>query len=117
MSDITPFINRNNIEYVRKMIDVKNSSVPFIANVQNVSNIITDMDRHPYSRYYRGVPTSTEPIFFEREAGWRIVNNPCYRVITPMSEASPNKEIHCFQNAATIVLPCHCDITTQYERR
>lgn len=115
LGNITPHINENNIENVRKMIARKQSSTPFYGTWQGAASVTTDMDHHPYSRFYRGDYRSHLPIIMEREAGWRIVNNECYSG-APKGVPLPPPE-HCFQNACSVVLPCHCDITSQYDRR
>jgi hypothetical protein len=40
--------------------------------------VVNDMDHHPYTRCFRGVYYSSEPIVMEREAGWRPLHNKCY---------------------------------------
>lgn len=116
MAELTPAMNERNIENVRRMIARKQSAVPFYGTWQQASSILTDMDHHPYSRFYRGDYRSSMPIIMEREAGWRIVNNDAYRGIggDVGSNAPPE---HCFQYASSVVLPCHCDIFSQYEKR
>jgi len=113
--EITPEYNMQNIEYIRQMIAKKNSSNPYTATETSVSHIITDMDNFPYNRYYRGVATASDPIIYDREAGWRIRNDNCYKLILPMQPV--NQPQHCFQNACTTIIPCHCDINSQYEMR
>lgn len=114
---LTPYLNQNNIENVRRMIARKQMSTPYISTVQEASSILTDMDHHPYGRYYRGVPEYSEPIFFEREAGWRIVNNECYSGEPQFSKEYALPPVHCFQVPCSTVLPCHCESTSQYSKR
>jgi len=112
---ITPYLNEHNIENVRKMIAMKKNHVPFYGTWQQASSVLTDMDHHPYTRFYRGNYQSFRPIVMEREAGWRIINNECYNGgVDSVPDAPPQ---HCFQNACSIVMPCHCDISSQYEKR
>ena len=99
MSELTKNINSKNIKSVREQINAKNSHLPYIASEGNAIASVTDMDHFPYTRYFRGVYYNTEPVIFEREAGYRPHQNKCYKVkckknISPY----PN---HCFQTACS----------------
>lgn len=112
MNDITPEITSNNIELLRTQISKKISSVPYFATNNLARGVITDMDHHPYSRWFRGVYYNPEPIVMEREAGWRPLENNCYNLIIP-----PQKEIapeHCFEVPCTTTLPCYPKYLTKY---
>lgn len=107
MSDFTPIINENNIDAVRLGIFRKNNPKPYIATVRDGRSTFTDMDTFPYPRFYRGVPTSSEPVVFEREAGFRIRDDPCYRVTKCSDKPGPNDyPKHCFEAACSTVYPC-----------
>ena len=110
--EITPNINENNVEAVRSMIQKKQSSCPFYANMDSATQVITDIDHFPYTRFYRGVSYYPEPIVFEREAGWRNIKNNCYGLNKPC-KPSPYPE-HCFEAACSTVYPCRPDIQQKY---
>ena len=97
-------ITNTNIETVRKQIAIKNSDGVLFGTSTNASNVFTDYDSFPYTRWFRGVYNSEKPIVAEREAGWRPVMNSCYtnRTTEPMFD-KPN---HCFQVACSTVFPC-----------
>lgn len=105
-NELTPLINKNNGNSVRDII--KNKIMynrPYYSNSQTVTNVITDMDHFPYSRYFRGVSYFPEPIIFEREAGWREQEPDCYR--TSCSGKTTPYPNHCFESACSTVYPCY----------
>jgi len=103
---ITPEINSENISAVRHMIERKKKNTPFYATSESAERIITDMDHFPYTRFFRGVSYFPNPIVMEREAGFREVNNNCYRVSCPGGEKVPYPN-HCFETACSTVYPCY----------
>jgi hypothetical protein len=111
MSDLTPNINSTSIETIRKEIFRKNTN-PYFANSQTVQSVVTDMDHHPYTRWFRGVYYYPDPIVMEREAGWRPINNNCYDLVMPMSEEE--QPHHCFEVPCTTTLPCYPKYLTKY---
>lgn len=78
MEDISNTINDRNINNIRYQIHLKKGSSPYYSTISNNTNVITDYDVFPYTRYYRGEPESDKPIISEREAGWRPRNEDCY---------------------------------------
>lgn len=111
-SNLTANLNEHSIEHVRRMINAKTSSEPFFANNMSIVNSVTDMDHHPYSRYFRGVYYFPEPVIFEREAGWRNTTNSCYTVNGPkIREPKPK---HCWETACSTTFPCHPDYIAKY---
>jgi hypothetical protein len=97
----TEILNSTNINAVRGLIAKKQSDKPLFVSS---TSVITDMDHHPYTRWYRGVYYYPNPIVMEREAGWRTINNSCYEPHQPFQpEPEPNS---CFQSACTTVYPC-----------
>ena len=78
-TELTPYINKSNIGIIREQIAAKISHCPYYATSQVAMSVITDQDHFPYSRYFRGVPTFSRPVVFEREAGWRNIDNQCYQ--------------------------------------
>lgn len=102
---LTPLINKQNVQSVRSMINSKISPKPYYATSHTVTNIITDMDHFPYTRFYRGVSYFPDPIVFEREAGWREMEQSCYRTkCEGKGEPYPN---NCFEAACSTVYPCY----------
>lgn len=112
MSDLTPKINQQSIESVRQQIAMKTSNRPYFANGDTVDNVITDMDHHPYSRWFRGVYYYPDPVIMEREAGWRPRQDACYQVIAPSQPAEDPH--HCFEVPCTTTLPCYPKYSTKY---
>ena len=83
----------------------------FYATNRTVGKIITDRDNFPYDRYYRGVYQNPQPVILEREAGYRFVENNCYKTV---SDAKGEYPRHCFQSACSTVYPCYPDYLRQY---
>ena len=112
--ELTPLINQQNVESVRNMIDQKkNYCRPYYANSKTVTNVITDQDHFPYTRYFRGVSYYPEPVVFEREAGWREVKNPCYKTVGCESLPSPYPN-HCFEQSCSGTYPCFPSYQKRY---
>ena len=71
-------INYSNMENIKRLIRIKNSS-NYVDIIQtDCLSAITDYDHFPYTRNYRGVYNSTTPVIIEREAGFRPRNDQCY---------------------------------------
>lgn len=111
LQDPTQIINNHNIEYVRRQIEAKKSHKPYIGTIEDTLNIVTDMDHNPYTRFYRGIYNSHDPVVFEREAGWRAVKNNCYRVACNQKQSYPN---HCWESACSTTYPCYPEYLTKY---
>jgi len=107
--------NEKSIEHVRSMIRNKTQSSPYLANNKSVLPVVTDMDHHPYTRFYRGVYYYPDPIIFEREAGWRNVNNACYNLNAPPQEEEMPQ--HCYEAPCSTVFPCYPQYLTKYSDR
>lgn len=108
--EITPYMNMNNIENVRKMIRYKQSNTPFYGTTHQAGSVVTDVDHFPYSRYYRGVYYSDKPVVFEREAGWRPIREGCYKISVPPDEQESKSSFypnHCWASACSTVYPCY----------
>lgn len=104
--------NEKSIDSIQYQIMKKSSPEPFFATNRSVVNSITDMDHHPYTRWFRGVYYYPDPIVFEREAGWRPMHNSCYEVIQPVEREERNNL--CFEAPCSTVFPCHAKIDTRY---
>jgi hypothetical protein len=102
--NLTAKINETSIESLRGAIARKISPTPYLANNNSARRIVTDMDHQPYGRFFRGVYYYPEPIIFEREAGYRPINDTCYR---PVSHVQKDEEPdHCFELPCSTILPC-----------
>ena len=109
--DHTSKITDKNIKSVMKQINLKKGYQPYFGTKQDTRSVITDIDHFPYTRFFRGVYHSSEPVVFEREAGWRPTRNSCYEQENCNYELPyPN---HCFENACSTVFPCY----TQYVKK
>jgi len=105
MDELSPQMNQRNFEAVRALINRATSDQPHFANSQSVMGVVTDMDHHPYSRWYRGVYYFPDPIIMEREAGYREQKNNCY---TPNPVYVPDKDpCTCFEPACSTIFPCY----------
>ena len=102
---ITEQVNDNNIYSVRKQIISKINYLPHVGTLNGASSVLTDMDHFPYTRFYRGVPSSSQPVMFEREAGWRPQRESCYK-LHKIQEQDPYPN-HCFESACSTVYPCY----------
>lgn len=97
-------LNETSIESVRNMIAMKNSPNVFMATGNAIKSSVTDMDHHPYSRWWRGVYYYSDPIVMEREAGTRMTRNGCYGAqFQAQIEQEP---LLCFETPCTTTLPC-----------
>jgi hypothetical protein len=102
--DITPKINQYNVQNTRNMINAKKGSTPYYANGLTAVGSITDFDHFPYTRFWRGIPNSSNPVVMEREAGWRPREDQCYETTT--STEQPMYANNCFESACSVVYPC-----------
>ena len=62
-------ILNNSINFVKKQINIKNTSNPYLANTEMIQSVYTDMNSFPYHRFYRG-NLNQNPTIFNREAGY-----------------------------------------------
>jgi hypothetical protein len=99
-------INNNNVNYVRKMIQKKESNIPYYATSCDISNVVGDYDHFPYRRFFRGNYQSDKPIVMEREVSFRPRHDICYKTVNCNKEA-PEKPNHCFEVACSTVFPCY----------
>jgi hypothetical protein len=102
--NLTVITNDRTIAFINREIQRKTNSTPYMSNGKAVTNVLTDMDHQPYTRWFRGVYYYPEPIVMEREAGWRTVNNLCYNVIAPLGPQDPDN--HCYEVPCGTIYPC-----------
>ena len=72
-------LNNSNIENIRRQIEKKNNGNPYFVTEKESKSVITDFDHFPYNRWWRGIAGSCNPVVIERESGWRIRNDNCYK--------------------------------------
>lgn len=71
------------------------------------SHVMTDNDSFPYTRAWRGIHDSEEPIFWGRRAGWRPQQVQAYnKTDCGYTTVSPRTD-YCWQIPCSTVLPCH----------
>ena len=116
-SKITPYINNQNIQGIREQIARKKGNGPYLATIQQSSEVLTDYDTFPYPRWFRGVPNSSRPIVAEREAGWRPRHDSCYRVLEPKVGDENLYPNHCFQGPCSTTYPCYPEALRRYSDR
>lgn len=75
----------------------------FYANNWDVGQTITDMDNFPYQRFYRGQYEQSMPVIFDRKAGYRFVEQRCYKTQTDYAIPYPN---YCYESACSTIYPC-----------
>lgn len=106
------YINSHNINTVRRQIARKvDYSLPFYATQDMMNEVVNDIDSFPYKRFYRGRYQSDHPIVFERETGWRVRNDNCYKIRANELSGYP---FHCFQSACSTVYPCYPSYLRKY---
>lgn len=97
--------------FEKSVFDVRNQihkkldySQAYYGRSNTVKGMITDMDNFPYVRYFRGQFNKENPVIFNREAGYRPIENPCYAPI--LSYAQPPYTNYCWQTPCSTVYPC-----------
>lgn len=110
-------INKSNVNNIRAQIRAKNSSQPFLATTQDAKSVSTDYDTFPYPRWFRGEYNSVNPIIAEREAGWRIREDNCYKLSSPACDIDNFYPEHCFQVPCSTVFPCYPKHRDKYSDR
>jgi len=94
----------DNVQFVRSQIARKlDYNIPYYATRNDAGSAITDMDNFPYNRFFRGVYYEPKPVVFEREAGYRPLNNPCYR---KQVLATSNPARYCWEYPCSTLFPC-----------
>jgi len=97
-----------NIENVRIQIEKKKGLEPYYATAEKCEGVVTDYDIFPYTRFFRGVWNSSEPIVAEREAGFYNKKKTArleYLNLQAVNDPPPPN--HCFQSSCSTVRPCH----------
>lgn len=82
----------SNNSYIAEMIEKKISRTPFHPTEVDAEKIRTDMNHHPYTRFYRGKPYENSLVVFERESGYSpITQQVVYRTCDKPEEIPPPK--------------------------
>ena len=110
-------VNRFNVKNIREQILFKESSIPYMATVREAKGVSTDYDSFPYNRYFRGKYNSERPIVAEREAGWRVREDDCYKLSRPACDVDTSYPDHCFQVPCSTVFPCYPKHRDKYSDR
>jgi hypothetical protein len=111
---LTARLNEHSIEFIRSQIQKKLNG-PYFSTNSATTNVVTDMDHHPYSRWFRGVYYFPNPIIMEREAGWRPRRDSCYEIVEPpILEHQPD---HCFEPPCTTTFPCYPEFSHYQDRQ
>ena len=111
--NLTQKLNQNNVQNVRKQIACKQGYLPFFGTIDNAEAEITDFDHFPYTRFYRGVYNSSDPVVIEREAGWRPRQNQCYQVSECGKQKAPYPN-HCWESSCSVTYPCYPGYLAKY---
>lgn len=101
----TPKLNQQSIDFVRESIKRKTGGI-YLANGTDILKSVTDYDHQPYGRWFRGVSYFPTPVIAEREAGWRPIENQCYRNRNRPDEPDFGPKIF-FESACTTVFPSY----------
>jgi hypothetical protein len=94
-----------NVISIRNQINIKKGYKPYFSTSNDAESVVTDFDHFPYTRFYRGVYNKSYPIVLERESGWKLINNSCYKGVEYTENVCTLNL--CFQNACSTVLPCY----------
>jgi hypothetical protein len=109
-SEIINSINTDNVMALKKN---KRSDAPYYATMSTATSVLTDYDSFPYGRWFRGQYQNSEPIVAEREAGWRMREDACYRAEFG-TRVPQNYPQHCFETACSTVYPCMTNFDTDF---
>jgi len=90
--DIISIQIKNKIQYAKA----------YYANDETSTSVITDMDRFPYPRWYRGIANSDHPVIIEREAGYHMILKD-----VPVPKQKSEKPRHVFSSPCSTVLPLY----------
>lgn len=102
--DFSKQINKNNRDLIRFAIQQKQFGTrPFYATQELAQSVLTDMDEFPYFRFFRGEYNKPYPVVFEREAGFRPINEGCRPLLPPPAKCEP---AYCWQSPCSTTFPC-----------
>jgi hypothetical protein len=65
-------MSSDNEKFIKQQIEkVKNYNTPYYSSTDNIKGVVTEIEGFPYKQHYRGEYNNTDPVIFEREAGFR----------------------------------------------
>lgn len=92
-----------NQEVIEQQIFEKiHSSTPYFPPPRQIFDVVTDVNEQPYRRFFRGRPSSNEPIVWEREAGYNTIRGEIKNPTRVARTGGPP----CFQLPCSTILPC-----------
>lgn len=95
------------MDVIQKQIEESmNSEGGYFPNPQEIYKVQTDINVFPYNRFFRGSPDSTEPIIWEREAGFQEILPQTFENSRLFLGEEPKRNT-CFQIPCSTVLPCN----------
>lgn len=98
-------VNTINLHNIMELKKNKQANIPYYATVDTAAGVLTDYDSFPYGRWFRGEYQNNEPIVAEREAGWRMRNDACYKSFCNLEKIHHYPQ-HCFETSCSTVYPC-----------
>jgi len=110
-------IKEKKAEFIRKQIYMKNGFHPYEA-VNTEKSIVTNIDSFPYTGFFTGVYNLSNPVVFEREAGWTCIKH------SNVNKSNDNKSNdkstypnHCFEPPCSTVYPCYAKNPDKFSER
>jgi hypothetical protein len=95
------------MNFIQKQIEESiNSDGGYFPNPQEIYRVQTDINVFPYNRFFRGEPESSEPIIWEREAGFQEILPQTFEKSKLFLEKEPERNT-CFQIPCSTILPCN----------
>lgn len=107
-------VNDVNVFNVLKQIEIKKQDSPYLATLAQSRQVHTDFDVFPYNRWFRGQPTSSQPVVAEREAGFRVLQDDCYKCNDCSGVCESKYPNHCFQSACSTTYICNPKYLNKY---
>lgn len=97
------YFDNNRALIAQQILMKQQQSRPYYATRAMSESILTPYDHFPYKYFYRGDPYAPNPVVMEREAGYRPLNNECYRVQT---DPQHYQHSSCWATPCSTVFPC-----------
>lgn len=97
-------ISKNNRNIIQFQIDQKTQyNYPFYATQELAESTLSPFDHFPYKYFWRGQAKESCPKVIEREAGYRIRHDPCYK---QLGDAKPCPHSYCWNYPCSTIYPC-----------
>lgn len=95
------------MDIIQKQIEESiESDGAYFPDPEEIYKVQTDINVFPYNRFFRGRPDSSEPIIWEREAGFQEILPQNFENSKLFFEPEPEKDT-CFQIPCSTILPCN----------